>query len=236
VASNTLPIEQEQGRVRHSADDAVDQRDFQLLLETTYELKDPYDIEARLLLFCCGRLGMRVGELIHMDASWIDWRKHMITVPRFDKCTDGRDGGICGYCKQLAEQEAKHNEQTEIRQAMANRWQSKTEAANRNIPFEHHARVQITIDRFFDRFDGYHLSKSAVNRRLQRVKDNCSEFDDKIYPHCLRATAATYLASRRIKAINLQAMMGWSDLSTAQRYVRQSGERTKRALRNISIH
>jgi site-specific recombinase XerD len=54
-----------------------------------------------------------------------------------------------------------------------------------------------------------------------------------IYPHCLRATAASYHAYRGVAPVPLQALMGWSDLATAQKYIRISGTATARAVRNI---
>lgn len=52
-----------------------------------------------------------------------------------------------------------------------------------------------------------------------------------IYPHALRATAATYHSYRGLPPSALQSFMGWADLSVANKYVRLTGEQTAMALR-----
>lgn len=69
-------------------------------------MKDYFDTEARLVIFLAGRLGMRVGEIIHMKESWVDWRNEMIRIPLQQDCDKGKDGSTCGYCMQNAEQMA----------------------------------------------------------------------------------------------------------------------------------
>jgi integrase len=224
----------DQNQPRHSADDALEDREFQLLLEGTYELGDYYDLEARLIVLTLGRLGMRVGELVHMDESWLDFRRRMVEIPRYDGCEKGRDGGPCGYCRQLAEQRAEYNEHVSYEQALSERWAAKTDAAARSIPFDFDPKTEITIERYFDRFDSFQTSKSGVDRRLSKTIGHVDELaDGDIYPHCLRATAASYHASRGLDAISLQSLMGWADLSTSHRYVRRSGDRTRRALQSV---
>ena len=57
---------------RHSREDAVDARTFEYLVESTYAMDDYYGLQCRFILFAAGRLGMRAGEIAHMDESWID--------------------------------------------------------------------------------------------------------------------------------------------------------------------
>jgi len=217
-------------RTRHSADDALDEREYHLLVEGTYQMDRLFGLQARFAIVCMGRLGLRVGELIHMNESWVDRRRGMITIPRQDPCKKGKDGGICGYCTQLAEQAAEHNDRSAAEDA-AHRWRAKTDAAARSVPFRFHAPTEITVERFFEEWSKWPVSKTGVNRRLQRAIDSASDDVPKdFYPHALRATAASWHASRGLDALSLQALLGWSDLSTAHRYVRRSGERTQRAL------
>jgi len=219
---------------RHSKDDALEDREFQLLLEGCHELDDYYALEARFVVLCAGRLGLRVGEIIHMQESWIDWRRRMIQIPAREACRKGQDGGVCGYCRQLSKQEARHNEGLSVEQAIRDRWTPKTDAAVRSIPFDFDPRVEITVERYFDRFDEFQGSHSAVHRRLDRAVEQVDELEgQRIYPHCLRATAGSYHSSRGLNALTLQSLMGWADLSTAHRYVRRSGDRTRRALNAV---
>lgn len=224
----------DQNQPRNSADDALEDREFQLLLEGTYGLGDYYSLEARLIVLTLGRLGMRVGELVHMQESWIDWRRRMIEIPRYEGCSKGRDGGPCGYCRQLAEQQAEYNDHISYQEALDQRWRAKTDSAARSIPFDFDSAVEIVIERYFERFDSFQTSKSGVDRRLSKTIGHVEELDDDgIYPHCLRATAASYHASRGLDAISLQSLMGWADLSTSHRYVRRSGDRTRKALQSV---
>lgn len=216
--------------VRHSADDALEDRTYHQLLEATYDLGDYYGLEARLILLACGRLALRVGELIHMRADWVDWRRGMIRIPAYEPCTKGKDGGVCGYCRQLAKQRADSNEEMTLDDALRECWRGKTDAAARSVPFDFHPRAEIVVGEYFERFENFQGSKSAVNRRLSKVVEAADVDVDRIYPHALRATAASYHASRGLDAISLQSLCGWAQLGTAHRYVRRSGDRTRRAL------
>jgi len=217
-------------QVRHTKEDALDQREFQLLLEGAKQIRPQDDIQARFVLLVGGRLGLRRGEIAHMKESWIDWRRNMIVIPRVDECSKGRDGGICGSCMQHAEQRAEHND-ISLEEAKDLQWRSKTDAAAREVPFDFDPRVTLCIERFFDMYDKYPYCGQSINRRVKKSAQLADEIGpENVYPHCLRATAASYHASRGLGTIPLQSLMGWSQLSTAQNYVTSSGENTQRAL------
>lgn len=104
ATSNTNPQERTAGgnTTRHSKDDALADREFELLLEGCSQLDGYLALQARFVALVGGRLGLRVGELTHIDESWIDWRNRVIQIPHYDGCQKGRDGGLCGYCEQAA--------------------------------------------------------------------------------------------------------------------------------------
>lgn len=244
--------------VQNSKERALDDREFELLVEGSYRMGDYYDLESRVIIYVAGRLGLRVGEIVHMRESWIDWRNQMIKIPEHQHCEKGRDGGICGYCRQNAQQMAEvrtkwvlediydaldeyepGNQVTpdvfvtgeEMKDMM---WNAKTAAAAREVPFDASPRAEIALERYFDRFDRFQVSKSGVNRRIERAAEKAIELSpEDIHPHGLRSTAASYWAGRGLRAIPLQAMFGWADLQVAKRYVANSGERTARAVRNV---
>jgi len=231
MATNDHAIQTAGIEPRHSADDALEQRTFQLLLEGTHGLGDYYALESRLIVLACGRLGLRVGELIHMTGEWLHRRWNMIHIPPHEPCDKGRNGVVCGYCRQLKQQKAAHNEGVTEQEAIAHAWEPKTDAANRAVPYDFHPQTEIVVERYFDRFGRFQTSKSGVNRRLQAAKEQADGLDDvNLYPHALRATAASWHASQGLDALSLQALMGWATLGTAHRYVRRSGDRTKKAL------
>lgn len=66
--------------VHHSRENALTDREFELLVEAAEKLKEYYSIQSKFLIFTMGRLGMRSGEVTHMDESWIDWRRNMIEL------------------------------------------------------------------------------------------------------------------------------------------------------------
>lgn len=55
--------------------------------------------------------------------------------------------------------------------------------------------------------------------------------EEDIYPHALRATAATEMALYDISAAALSSIMGWSDISTARAYIRASDENAAKEVR-----
>jgi integrase len=213
---------------------ALDDRKFELLLEGAATLGDYYALEAQFVVLVAGRLGLRAGEIVHMRDEWVDWRRRMIVIPGHQSCTKGRDGGICGSCRQSARQKVDHNEGLSIDEALSSMWSPKTTAAAREVPFDADPRAELFVERYFDRFDRFQASQTAVNRRVTAAAEASREVDAAaISPHGLRATAATHFAARGLDVIALQAMFGWAQLSTAHKYIRRSGENTARAIRDI---
>jgi site-specific recombinase XerD len=51
-----------------------------------------------------------------------------------------------------------------------------------------------------------------------------ADLPGRVYPHCLRATAASYHAYKGVAPVPLQVLMGWSDLATAQKYTVSRGQ------------
>lgn len=216
---------------RYSADDRLEPRAYEHLLRGALELDPEFSIQAELAILAAGRLGMRSGEIAHLREEWIDWRDQKIHVPHHEPCTKGRDGGVCGHCRQLGKQKVDADPSRDLDGVLARMWQPKTDAASRAIPFGHDARTELALDRFFDRYDAWPISHNGVGRRIKRAARSARELDaDEIYAHCLRATAATFHAGRGLSAIHLQALMGWKQLDTAQHYVRMSGDAVASAL------
>lgn len=118
-----------------------------------------------------------------------------------------------------------------LEQARSQMWKPKTDAAARSVPFDWRARVEIAVERFFEEWDGWPLSQSALNRRVNRALREADELDeDTTHCHGLRATAATHHAGRGVSTLTLQSLMGWAQASTARAYVRASPDNTQREL------
>jgi len=220
---------------RHSKRDALSNREFELLLDGARQMDGYYSLQARFIIYMAGRLGMRKGEMTHMTKQWVDERRNMICIPRHENCIKGRNSmGICGYCRQNAEQMVEHNPDLEIEGAEEMMWKAKTEEAARDIPYDFHPRVSLIVEEFFDRWESWPVSANAITRRVKKAAEY-SRIEDKsrIYPHGLRATAASYHAARGLDVLPLQSLMGWAQVSTAHNYVQASGENTRRALNSV---
>jgi integrase len=138
----------------------------------------------------------------------------------------------CGYCRRQVSQETTHNEQLTQQEAMESRWHPKTVASARSIPIDLSLRLEMCLERFTDKYDAFPLSRTAVNRRVMAAAE-AADIDGRVYPHCLRATAASYHAYQGVAPVPLQALMGWSDIATAQKYIPISGRATADALRQV---
>lgn len=219
--------------VRHSRQDALEQSTFEDLVDSVAELYPPFDAECMFVLFAGGRLGMRAGEIAHIAENWVNWERSLIQIPTQDPCTKGEDGSVCGYCRKRAEEAVRCNDELSMEDALAQRWEPKTSHGARSIPFDWSEQVESVVEAFFDRYDEYPASRVSVNRRVTRAAEAAGHENKRIYPHCLRATAATKLAYKGVPAVALQSLFGWAQLSTAQKYVRVSGGATQDALNEV---
>lgn len=225
--------------VQHSKENALSEREFELLLEGAAELSKSsyyYKPDPQLTILLLGRLGLRRGELSHLSEDWIDWREDMISIPHSDPCTKGEDGGICGSCISLAEQRVEYNDELTLEEALEYMWVPKTEAAAREIYFGFSTRLEMFLERYFssDEYSRYEPSSTAVTRRVKKAADLAPELDaTEVHPHGLRATAATYHAARGLRTMQLMQMFGWVQPSTAERYISRNGASTARQLNAI---
>lgn len=218
-------------QVRHSKQDALSEREFEMLVEGAQRMDGYQGIEARFIVFVAGRLGLRAGEITHLRRDWVDFREKMVNIPGHISCDKGRDGGLCGHCRQQIRQCCEHND-LQWEDVADNWWRPKTEAAVRGVPWDFSPRADLAIERFFDRFDRFGRSYSAIGRRVERAAELADGLDpDDVYPHALRSSAATFQVSRGLKAHALTSMMGWANLATAQVYISRSDQNTRRAVR-----
>lgn len=214
---------------------ALSEREFELLLEGAGRIKDPERrLESRAAILLGGRLGLRPGETTHLTGSWVDLERQMIRIPTYQDCTKGRDGGICGYCRQAVKQRLDHNPNKQFESLADRYWLPKTEAASREVPYHFSNRVRIAVELLLDEHGGWSYSFSTLQRRLEtalKLSPNLSE--DATSLHGLRATAASYHAGRGLDLTPLKAMFGWEDITTARQYLNVDGAMTRRALDSI---
>ena len=65
---------------RHSREDALTEREFELLYQSISEMKSSKQLETKFIMMCAGRMGMRGGEIAHIRNEWIDTSTHTIEI------------------------------------------------------------------------------------------------------------------------------------------------------------
>lgn len=257
----TESFTQTTSETRHCKEDALSPREFERFFESTYRIDDTLvGLQARFIAVCAGRLGLRAGEIVHMDESWVDAKNEQINIPSWEECTTGRGGTPCALCCRLAEQKhdiavanivdhlaeregvdaivqfpaGLHEYGVELpthAELLETMWSPKTQASVRSVPYGHEPRNSLVIDEFFDYWSEFPVSYQSIRRRVDTTAELTRGLDPAtVYPHCLRSTAATYLSGRGLNAVALKAMLGWEQLATAQRYLSESDVRLQRAL------
>ncbi|MFA1612064.1 site-specific integrase [Halobellus rubicundus] len=222
--------------VRHSKEDALSDMEFELLMEGARTLSRSeyyYEPDPTFIVYTLGRLGLRRGELAHLTEEWIDWRQKMIRIPSHQPCSKGIDGEVCGYCQQLAKQRVEIADELTMDEALEWMWTPKTEAAAREVYFGFDARAELFIERYFasDEYNRVEVGSNALNRRVKRAAEEAERLGPAdVSPHTLRATAATYHASRGLEMLPLMQLMGWAQPSTSEVYIGRNGTNTARQL------
>jgi len=216
---------------RHAHEDALSDVGFEKLINGAKILEPPWNLEALFVVLAAGRLGLRIGEIAHARREWLSSEKGMLEIPSQDTCQKGRDGGICGYCRRQATRTSETSDR-DLDELLKSYWEPKTAAAERAVPFEFSNRVKHIVRAFFEYYEGVPFSVNTARHRVSMAVD-ASELSQRVYPHCLRATAATHLAYDGLPVSALQAMLGWAKIETAKKYIRLSGGRTKQALADI---
>lgn len=87
---------------RYSKEDALNEREFELLLQSIGKMKEEKQFETKFILVCAGRMGLRSGEIAHITSDWIDMATHTLEIPEHDSCEFGKGGEVCGYCRNRA--------------------------------------------------------------------------------------------------------------------------------------
>lgn len=217
--------------VRYARQDALTERQVVQMLQETWKMDDKERaFEIRLIIHCTARLGMRCGELAHLSSDWIHMREGVVQIPSFDTCTQGKGNQICGYCRNRARDYVETHEDVSFEEALEMRWNPKTENAERSIPFDFNIRTEFCIEKFYKNYNSFPKSKATINRRIDEIAEKVGI--GKVYPHCLRATAATCHASRDISPYSLMSVMGWKSMDTANVYISASDESAARELRH----
>lgn len=220
------------GPDRHAREDALSPMEFERGAQSIYRMDgDYFQLECRFVWFVGGRLGLRSGEIVHMADDWLDRSEGTITIPRHQECDRGSDGGICGSCRQSAKQLVDVHG-ISLDEAESYMWGPKTESGAREIAYDATPRTQIAVEDYFDRFDEFQGSQTAINRRVEKIAEATGALDaDELYPHALRATAASNLLANGLGLMPLKVHMGWATLDTVLTYADEDHAGTANSVR-----
>uniref|UniRef100_A0A6M3XXZ3 Putative site-specific tyrosine recombinase n=1 Tax=viral metagenome TaxID=1070528 RepID=A0A6M3XXZ3_9ZZZZ len=176
-----------------SAEFALSQEQVQKVLSACANLEERVTIGLQLFL------GLRASEACHFGAEWITDDGNF-RIPTSQPCN-------CAECART-------------RNGM---WKPKTKAGARTLPIPERMRKDIAellrvkpygLD--ISRVGFYYRTKTILSRAGIKLKGGYSE----AFPHALRATCATMLATGGMNAVGLSYFMGWASISIGDRYIR----------------
>lgn len=163
------------------------------------------ELDGRFIIKVLLYLGFRASELVHLNASWV--REDQVHVPPEQWCS-------CYECRARG------------------KWTPKTQASIRSLPIAKPLRADLYA--YLGKYpDGLSVNRAAIWKRVKRMLKEANIITKGAaggvaFPHALRATCATILASGGIEASALCYYMAWNNLETAQHYI-QLAQSRKRA-------
>ena len=158
-----------------------------------------------LLAYC----GLRVGEAVHLKLAWI--REGEIHIPSSMPCG-------CHACSK--------------RPKSPGVWVPKSKAGIRVIPIPNFLKPILTEFLQYQP-DGLDLTRISSWYRVQHLARKAKL--PKVFPHSLRATCATILATKGFNAAEICYIMGWARISMGEHYIRiaQAKDGARRKMKEI---
>jgi len=167
----------------------------------------------KLFLACTMFLGMRESEIAHMKEEWIRYQANKILIPQKQACE-------CSECRNKKDKEGNSR--------YDGFWYPKSKAGARGIPLWHPYPKEV-IKSWFAIYKDVPYTRKTVYNVLVNLAER-ARVQKRVYPHALRATAATHYAEMGLSAQGLCEVMGWGDLRTDQHYIRRLGKTAEREL------
>ena len=155
-----------------------------------------------------------MGEVIQIRESWHKEDRGLTSIPPHSNCD-------CGLCTHDAESYAEDHD-LDVDDVLENYWKVK-DGSDRDVKVPTERDRQI-IELYFEEVPYTDVSYSTVNRRLKKTAEIAGEPEiHRMYPHMMRATAATHLAHSGFLPYGLDVQFGWRDENTKTKYVRATG-------------
>ena len=177
-------------RMWSSKEDAVNEVEAEMLLDACVSTLDYLVVGLPLLA------GMRVGELQHLKATWVDHDEGTITLPARQQCG-------CYECRTWRNYQ----------------WEPKSKAGIRSLLID--PRLEGALGSLGS---GINRSRQALEDRFGKILKR-SGVARRCYLHALRASFATRLSEKGISAPSLCYILGWGSLAPAESYIQSSRTR-----------
>lgn len=208
---------------KHSRDDSLTEDQFERLLKTSDQTKNP--LENKFLVIIMGIGGLREGEVAHMKRSWINFKRKEINIPAHDPCS-------CNYCCERWRKNYKKNKQKFSKENVAKtRWVPKTNAGARTIPYGFNPLFENIINEFFQKYECWPFNVSRIFKRIKAL--GILAGIPNLHPHALRSTAATRFANDGMTEQPLMKIMGWDSEEMARFYVNKAQIKVQEHLERI---
>lgn len=251
----------ERSKKHTSKDDALTDKEINLLTDNTQTLKEKFII--KMILYS----GLRAGEIAHIKKDWINEDKTIINIPTKQECTcyecrlrrfsqiiedtawkkDYPDitfsvsklEKILHKKRSITEKEKEY--QVQFSRILVGFWEPKTHAGIREIPIIY-PELNDVIDKFFSHHEQLNISRQRVWFIVQTVAKRAGLYartkvkgkeksPSWIYPHALRATCASLWGKRGVALATMCKVFGWDDVTSANPYVTIDKKSAEKELR-----
>ena len=213
------------GERRTALRDVKTVEEFRRMLRTAASIDEK---EKSLTLFffliVTGRLGLRIGEAIHMTEDWYDAERGVISIQPKAPCN-------CGLCKHNAKSYADRHD-LDFEEVFENYWRVK-EGSDRDV-YVYTERDRRIIERYFEEVPYTSISYGTAKNRIKRLAELMDGIrPETVYYHAFRATAATHLLWSGVRPAALDVQLGWRDEKTKETYAQRTGLRTKQEFERV---
>lgn len=171
--------------------------------------KQSTELIDKVIMVLCAYCGLRIGEAIHLNLDWI--RDQDIHIPSQMPC----DCHDCALTKHPGT------------------WKPKTPSGSRVIPIP--APFQSVLHEFLKfQPDGLKMGRIAAFQRVKRLARN-AKISTTVFPHSLRASYVTLLASKGMEAPAIAYLIGHKRIDVLQSYMnlRRAKDVASQGIHNI---
>ena len=183
--------------------------------------------DEKLIFYGLSFTGMRVGEFLHLNKDWINWKDESIKIPREMSCT-------CTEC--MTEKPPKKPNKKGIipPNKPLGLWTPKTKNGIREIPLLPNTFTELN-EILKDYFASHNSIHDTIHNRgmawflLESVRKK-AKLTGKLFPHCLRGTYAKHLAKAGLDEFYITQIMGWGNIAIAIKYIRMETKDIKKEM------